>query len=119
MRCLESRDVQRVRSCLGEEPQAISQFFWDCGFEPALCFEMRCGCSPEMVRLLLQHGADAVACGKLGYSPLTCLASLPLPRASPILGAIADGQVHAMNLQTESFARAHHVLQQRLQVARL
>lgn len=73
--CLKSRDVKRLSACLAAEPQGIPQFFWECDFEPVLCCAVRLGCSPDIVRLLLQHGADPCACGKFGHSPMTCLAS--------------------------------------------
>jgi len=81
MKCfLMNAGVEQVRACLAAEPLAASQFFFDCAFEPVACCAVRLGCSPAVVRLLLRHGADAEAWNTTGFSPLTCLASLPALR---------------------------------------
>lgn len=78
LRSLQKGDVKQVQQCLASEPEATSQLFFDCGFEPALCCAIRHGCYPSICRLLLQHGADAFASDTRGYTPITCLASLEL-----------------------------------------
>jgi len=74
---MKNGGIEEVRAILDAEPEAASQFFFDFGFEPVVCFAVRSGCAPEVLHLLLQHGADATACEISGYSPLTCLAMLP------------------------------------------
>lgn len=83
LKCLKSKDVVKVRAYLAAEPEAISQYFWESDFEPLLCVAIRLGCPPDMVKLLLQYGADATACNKFGYSPLTVLASMPVESPEP------------------------------------
>jgi len=84
LKCLKSKDVVKVRAYLAAEPEAISQYFWESdGFEPLLCVAIRLGCPPDMVELLSQYGADATACNKFGYSPLTLLASMPAESPEP------------------------------------
>lgn len=115
LRCLESRDVGRVRACLADEPEAAAQFFYDCNFEPVLCSAVRLDCPPDIVRLLLQHRADAAACGKLGHTPLTCLASLPRRKSlSSILSFTHDAV-----LQRKMRAEYLVTLRQQVQIARL
>merc|ERR1719424_399237 len=83
MKCLrigksmENGGVEHIRAYLAAEPEAATQFFFDFGFEPVVCFAVRLGCAPEILHLLIQHGADAGACEVSGYSPLTSLAAFP------------------------------------------
>jgi hypothetical protein len=83
MKCLEAskyssdHGLKELEKCLAADPEAIHQFLFDCDFEPVLCFAVRSGCAPEVIKLLLKHGADVGAADTTGYSPLTCLAALP------------------------------------------
>jgi hypothetical protein len=77
---MPDKGVQEVQRCLSANPEATSQFFFDCDFEPVMCFAVRSACAPQIVKVLLEHGAEADACNAAGHSPLTLLAA-----SSPIL----------------------------------
>jgi len=117
-KCLRNGGVEQVRACLAAEPEAASQFFFDCSFEPVACCAVRLGCSPAVVRLLLRHGADATACDTTGYSPLTCLASQP---AIPQKVADSTGCLPVVTARLTSVFKAMQVksLRQRVEVARM
>jgi len=72
-----SDNVVQVRAALEEDPQAASDLFWDHEAEPPLCCAARRSCDPEIVKLLLEHGADPEAVDNRGRTPLVILASTP------------------------------------------
>jgi len=115
LRCLESRKIGRVLACLADEPESVAQFFYDCNFEPVLCSAVCLDCGPDIVRSLLEHGADASACGKLGHTPLTCLATLPRRKSSFRIPSFTHDAV----LQRKMKADHLGTLRQQVQIARL
>jgi len=77
MRALHTDSAEAVRNICEKDAEASRGLFWDDGCEPPLCVAVRARCSPEVVSVLLQYGADANAVGPDGLSPLAILASLP------------------------------------------
>lgn len=131
LRCLRSSrffqddGLEQVRACLAAEPEAASQFFFDCDFEPVLCCAVRLGCGPKIVRELLRHGADAAACEISGYTPLTLLASLPSAKKKES-STVADTLSwftfpHSLLIDEHAAysARSRALVRDRVEVARL
>jgi len=67
--------IDSVRRALEQDPDAAKSLFWEHDVEPPLCTAVRCGCSPEIVGLLLEHQADVNGVDKHGRTPLAILAS--------------------------------------------
>jgi len=118
VRCLEGNDVEEVRAYLAVEPEAVAQYFWDGDFEPSLCCAVRVRCSPDIVRLLLQHGADATLWDKFGNSPLTRLASLPMESCPPT-DAFFMQAAPVIKMTVAAVDSTAAALQQTTEVARL
>lgn len=55
---LASNSAKQVREALLHDPDSARFPFWDHEMEPPLCFAVRHRCSAEIVRLLLQSGAE-------------------------------------------------------------
>lgn len=70
MKAMLSNSVDEVRSVLSDDPEAAQQPMWDDNVEPALCAAVRLKCSPEIIQLLLDNGADVNAQNLAGQNPL-------------------------------------------------
>jgi hypothetical protein len=129
MKCLHAskyssdHGVKELKKCLAADPEAIHQFFFDCDFEPVLCFAVRSCCAPEVIELLLKHGADVGAYDTSGYSPLTCLAALPPREASGFQSEAGYGvplhDVLSQALNDANNTEEMGVIRDRKEVARL
>lgn len=62
-----------------EDPDALSEAFLH-ELEPPVCCAVRAGASSELLRLLVQSGADARAADVQGWTPLTVLSVMALAR---------------------------------------
>lgn len=66
MRALRKNSFEELQRTLAANPGAIDDFFLDHDFEPVLCAAVNFRCSIEVIKLLLEHGADATAQDKHG-----------------------------------------------------
>jgi len=58
LRALQMGSVERVRAALLDDPEAANEPFWDHCCDLPLCYAVRKQCKSEIVKLLLDHGAD-------------------------------------------------------------
>jgi len=85
MKALARHSVEEVQQVLDVDSSAAQELFWDHHCEPPLCCAARLACSPQIFKLLLQHGADVGAVNRRGLTPLGILSSEPFvvqPQAS-------------------------------------
>lgn len=75
-KALRDNCIDAVREELARNPEALSDSFFDVAFEPPLCFALRAGVSEDVVRLLLEHGADPLALDTRGDTPAMVLSQL-------------------------------------------
>jgi len=76
MKALNSNDADRLLQALVQDPDAARIPFLDHKVEPPLCFALKHKCSANIVRLLLQHGADKEIKDLEGKSPADILRSI-------------------------------------------
>lgn len=69
LRALQRKSVEQVRAILQHDPEAAREVFWDHDFEPPLCAAVRLECSADIVRLLLEYGADPQVKNMRGFTP--------------------------------------------------
>jgi len=74
---LASKSAKQVREALLHDPDSARFPFWDHDMEPPLCFAVRHRCSAEIVRLLLQSGADQEMTNLQEKTPADILRSIP------------------------------------------
>lgn len=79
MQALCGNTVERVQEVLNEEPDAPGFPFFDHEMEPPLCFALKAQCCPEIIRLLLEHGADPKMKDRKNRTPADLLRSLDGP----------------------------------------
>jgi hypothetical protein len=65
--------VESVKRILHEDFEAARFPFWEHDVDPPLCCAIRLGCDAEVVRLLLDNGADVHSTDKEGHTPLSML----------------------------------------------
>lgn len=70
---LQCWDLGGVRQALEEDPECAQFPFWEHALEPPLCAAVRLGCGPEIVELLITHGAAVNAVDAKGRAPLDIL----------------------------------------------
>jgi len=68
LQALQNQSVDEVRAALLIED--AHELFWEHDCEPPLCCAVRIECSPSIVKLLLDNGADPTATDKRGRTPL-------------------------------------------------
>jgi hypothetical protein len=73
MTALKANSVNDVEIALKSNPGCARDLFWKHDHEPPLCFAVRTGCSSEVVRLLLEHGADVEDKDRHGRTALNIL----------------------------------------------
>jgi hypothetical protein len=73
MTALKANSVNDVQIVLKSNPGCALDLFWEHDQEPPLCFAVRTGCSSEVVRLLLEHGADVEDKDRHGRTALNIL----------------------------------------------
>jgi ankyrin repeat protein len=108
---MPDKGLKEVQRCLAANPQAISQFFFDCDFEPVICFAVRSACAPKIVQFLLEHGAETDACDSAGHSPLTLLAA-----SSPILMSGPENEADIVNRWEDQMLSAACIAAKQLQL---
>jgi len=74
LRALRACSLPLVQSALKEDPEAANGIFWDHRCDPPLCVAVRLRCGADIVKLLLEHGADPVLTDRQGKTPLRLLA---------------------------------------------
>lgn len=75
MKALRTGSLAQVRLVLKQDPEAANDMFCDHKFETPLSFAIRTGCSPLIVKLLLEHGACIDACDIEGRTLLAVLST--------------------------------------------
>lgn len=70
---LQCWDVAGVRQELENDPECAQFPFWEHALEPPLCAAVRLGCGPEIIELLLAHGAAVDAVDAKGRTPMDIL----------------------------------------------
>lgn len=91
LEALQSRSANRVRVVLQQDPKAAKEPFWDQCLDLPLCFAVRLRCSPTIVKLLLQHGADPDAEDSHGCSPIDIAWKPPPWETNNALPAVGSG----------------------------
>jgi hypothetical protein len=72
---MRSGSVEQAREVLETDPEALRDLYFDCNFEPPLCWAVRMQLETPMIQLLLDHGADAHATDTRGRNALTLLSA--------------------------------------------
>jgi hypothetical protein len=70
---LQCWDLGGVRQALEVDPECAQFPFWEHALEPPLCAAVRLGCGPEIIELLITHGAAVNAVDAKGRAPLDIL----------------------------------------------
>jgi len=70
---LQCWDLGGVRQALEEDSECAQFPFWEHALEPPLCAAVRLGCGPEIIELLIAHGAAVNAVDAKGRAPLDIL----------------------------------------------
>lgn len=70
---LQCWDVVGVRQALETDRECAQFPFWEHGLEPPLCAAVRLGCGPEIIELLVDHGAAVNSVDSKGRGPLDIL----------------------------------------------
>lgn len=73
LKALRQDSVDRVREVLHANPDAIWCPPLDYSVDPPLCVAIELGCSPAVIKLLLDRGADVTAESVQGHTPLSLL----------------------------------------------
>jgi len=73
MKALQRNDFHMASKAVEDDPDSARLPFWDNNTEPPLCTAIRLGCKVDIVKLLLQSGADVQARDFTGQSPLEVL----------------------------------------------
>jgi hypothetical protein len=81
-KALKRNEIEELRCVLRDNAEAINDYFFDNDFEPTLCAAVRLKCSADIIRLLMDHSADAAAKNKYGLRAIdvlgqSCPASAP------------------------------------------
>jgi hypothetical protein len=79
LRALQLKSMEQVLAILQHDPEAPRELFWDHDVEPPLCAAVRLECSADIIRLLLEHGADPHVKNARGYTPARMLQELSSP----------------------------------------
>jgi hypothetical protein len=75
LRALRANSLEQAAEALRMDPHAVGSLFFDANFQTALNCAIEEHCSPDMVRLLLAHGADPAALDRWGRTALTALSA--------------------------------------------
>jgi len=88
---LRDDDVEAVREALEENPRAASDPLLETRFHgPPICAAVHLGCSPQIISLLLDYGANVNTTDLHGVPPLSILCSVPSWRSELAQGHLAE-----------------------------
>jgi len=73
LKALTAQSIDSVLAALKQSPTAAQEPFWDHDLEPPLCAAVRLQCTADIVKVLLDHGADPEATNVRGQGPLEML----------------------------------------------
>jgi len=73
---LIKHSADMVRKAIQDDPEAVSQCFMDHHCEPPMCCALRVQSSVEIVKLLIENGADVHATDMMGRTPLIVLCTV-------------------------------------------
>jgi len=73
LKALTAQSISGVLAALEQNPTTAKEPFWDHDVEPPLCCAVRLQCSADIVKVLLDHGADPEAKDVRGLGPLEVL----------------------------------------------
>jgi len=73
----EEQRAARVAEILNADVDAAFDPFFDHDWEPPLCYAVRQKCGVEVIKLLIEHGADIHATDVEGATPIKLLRALP------------------------------------------
>lgn len=85
MLALVANSAEGVREALVNDSDAASFPFWDHKVEPPLCFALKRKCSAEIIRLLIENGADPEMKDMQGRGPSEILRSIRTAKYDPVL----------------------------------
>ncbi len=80
LKALNQRCLEAVRLTLESDPEAAQEPFWEHNVEPPLCSAVRLMCCPEIISLLLEHGASVDQRDMYNQTPLMLLHSAGVRR---------------------------------------
>lgn len=118
LEALRRNSLEQTRQALAAEPDAIENFYFDANFETALNTAICFFCSPAIIQLLIEHGADPCDANKEGSNAMTCLSSLPTTWLDPRSNNEETGLFDEQTLDAAEKA-AHQRLAWMLRVAGL
>lgn len=105
---LRARSAAAVGEVLGRWPEAARLPFLDHDVEPPLCAAVRLDCDIQVVRLLLDHGADVRAVDIRGLGPLAVLSAHDMGKPwepLPLAGEAGDDFGEAFNIISQKMER--------------
>jgi hypothetical protein len=75
LRAIRADSLERAKQAFEMDPDAVGSLFFDTDFLTALNCAIEEHCCPDMIRLLLAHGADPATVDKWGRTALTVLSA--------------------------------------------
>mmetsp|Transcript_71228 Transcript_71228/g.112810 ORF Transcript_71228/g.112810 Transcript_71228/m.112810 type:complete len:247 (+) Transcript_71228:59-799(+) len=72
-KALKKNDIEEVRKVFRNNADALSDYFWDNHFEPPLCAAVHLKCNADIIRFLIEQGADATMKDRHGRTAFAIL----------------------------------------------
>eukprot|EP00927_Polykrikos_kofoidii_P052050 TRINITY_DN45815_c0_g1_i1.p1 TRINITY_DN45815_c0_g1~~TRINITY_DN45815_c0_g1_i1.p1 ORF type:complete len:212 (-),score=37.18 TRINITY_DN45815_c0_g1_i1:49-684(-) len=113
-----------VALSLAQDTEAVNMLFLEHQVEPPLCCAIRLGCNIEILRLLLQHGADVHCPNMVGKTPIDLLSeqrnrgndspakamlTMPPPQCKELLPFLQIASANEVARQGEEQARIESI----------
>mmetsp|Transcript_27882 Transcript_27882/g.44830 ORF Transcript_27882/g.44830 Transcript_27882/m.44830 type:complete len:259 (-) Transcript_27882:374-1150(-) len=70
---LRKNDIEEIQNVFLNNADAMNDYFWDNHFEPALCAAVHLKCKADIIRLLIEKGADKTMKDKRGRTAFDIL----------------------------------------------